>query len=369
MNVFNNSKSLASTNTSSNIILKNSVREKETNKQSLSLLLNGNKIVNIQNNNSTLNANYCNINIKNKLVSLSQLSNNKTDKKLNTCNRTPSFTKTRIIDLMSNSEKKLNNNKGRSSIDLKNIHKKILFNYTANIKRAIVDNNMNLKITSSMYYNKRSNKNGIKANLNNIPNINSIGNDISNKHNKYNILLSKPNINNNENLYNKTLFNKTTNGLNQLNKKYNYNFNFLFKIKNNFEYCPFRPKIENKKQSSIMHKNKQTNIKHYEIGNSNNYINTINKNQNNNINVRSLDKEINYQKKHYYNNVQNFQHKSEKKQIFPHKIFSSTNNNNNNNSNSHEMKKRENRGKEKNLAKKGKNDVILIDLNNKMSNN
>ena len=141
--IFNNSKSLGSTNTSSNIILKNSIRDKE-NKFSLSLFLNGNKIVNLQNNNSTINPSNCNVNIKNKLVSMS-LINKKNEHKLNSSNRTPSLTKTRIIDLCTNSEKKLSNH-GRSNIDLKNIHKKILFNYTANIKKELIDNNITLKI-------------------------------------------------------------------------------------------------------------------------------------------------------------------------------------------------------------------------------
>ena len=347
VNVCNNSKSLGSTNTSSNIILKNSVREKDNNK-SISLLFNGNKILNIQSNNSAINANNnYNINIKNKLIPLSQFTN-KSDKKLNICNRTPSFTKTRIVDLITNSEKKLSNKNGKSSIDLKNIHKKILFNYTANIKKAIVDNNINLKINSSMPDNKRNNnRSGTKIN-NHIQNqnISSIGNEPRNKYNKYNLLLAKPNINN-DNLYDKTLFNKTTNGFNQLKKnKYNYNFNFFFKIKNNFEYCPFKPKIENKKQSSIIskNKNKNTNIKHYEM--------IDNTNNNNNINLRSLDKDNN-QRKHYYNHIRN-NHKSEKKVSFPRKLLSS-----------HKKKETD---KDRILAKKGKSNIMVIDLKNKLNN-
>ena len=343
VNVCNNSKSLGSTNTSSNIILKNSVREKDNNK-SLSLLFNGNKIVNIQNNNnSTINAKNYNINIKNKLTSLSQI-NSKTDKKLNVCNRTPSFTKTRIIDLITNSEKKLSNKNGKSSIDLKNIHKKILFNYTANIKKAIVDNNLNLKINSSMHNNKRGNKSSNKL-YHNIPNMNSTGNE-PNKYNKYNLLLAKPNANNDNNLYEKTLFNKTTNGFNQLKKRYNYNFNFFFKIKNNFEYCPFKPKIDNKKQSSIISKNKHSNIKRYEI------IDNNNNNNNNNFNLRSLDKDVS-QKKHYYNHIRN-NHKSEKKVSFQQRILSS-----------HKIREKD---KHKNSVKKGKSNLIVIDLKNKMNN-
>ena len=344
LNIFNNSKSLGSTNTSSNIILKNSVRDKDNNR-SLSLFLNGNKIVNIQNNNSTINSNNCNINIKNKLSSLSQF-NNKNDKKLNNCNRTPSLTKTRIIDLITNSEKKLSNN-GKSSIDLKNIHKKILFNYTANVKKEIVDNNMNIKIKTNIHNNKRNN-NIDNKNLNQIPNINNTGNETINKYNKYNLLLAKSNINN-ENIYNKTLFNRTTNGFNKENKKYNYNFNFLFKIKNNFEYCPFKPKIDNKKQTSNISKNNNSNIKYFEIENKNNM------NHNNNINLRSLDKDNN-QKKHYYNYIPK-NHKSAKKVNVPRKLFS--------NNNIQEIKNKE---KTKSLVKKGRGNVIIIDLKNKMNN-
>ena len=343
LNIFNNSKSLGSTNTSSNIILKNSVRDKDNNR-SLSLFLNGNKIVNIQNNNSTINSNNCNINIKNKLSSLSQF-NNKNDKKLNICNRTPSLTKTRIIDLITNSEKKLSNN-GKSSIDLKNIHKKILFNYTANVKKEIVDNNMNIKIKTNIHNNKRNYNIDIK-NLNQIPNINNTGNETINKYNKYNLLLAKSNINN-ENIYNKTLFNRTTNGFNKENKKYNYNFNFLFKIKNNFEYCPFKPKIDNKKQTSNISKNNNLNIKNLEIENKNNM-------NHNNINLRSLDKDNN-QRKHYYNYISK-SHKSAKKVNVPSKLFS--------NNNIQEIKNKE---KAKILVKKGRGNIIIIDLKNKMNN-
>ena len=196
--LFNNSKSLGSTNNSSNIVFKNSSRDKDI--KSLSSFLNGNQILNIQNN-STLSSKY-NSNIKNKLVSFSSVNQNK---KLSKSNRNPSFTKTKIIDLSSNSEKKLNSNNGRSCIDLKNIHKKILFNYTANIKKEVIDNNMNLKIKNIIHNNKRNffndNKNLYtfnqifhqkQSNNSNI-NIDTRGNDLSNK---YNLLFTKTIVNN-----------------------------------------------------------------------------------------------------------------------------------------------------------------------------
>ena len=292
--LFNNSKSLGSTNTSSNIILKNSVRDKE-NKSYLSFILNGNKIVNLQNNNSTINTS--NINIKNKLANLT-LNNNKKEQKINVCNRTPSFTKTRIVDLYSNSEKKLNNH-GKSSIDLKNIHKKILFNYTTNIKKELIDNNLTLKIKSAFHNNKRNNiinnKNLIPI-KNNCINHDNIENETINNYNKYNILLTKPNINT-ENLYNKTFFNKTAKGFRQDkdNKKNTRNLNIFFNIKNNIENNILKKQIYKKKQASILNKNKLININHFE---NMNYFNTI-KTKDINFNIRSIEKES--QRKKSYN--------------------------------------------------------------------
>ena len=292
--IINNNKSLASTNTSSNIMLKNSVRDKDKN-YSLSLLLNGNKIVNIQNNNSTINPSNFNINLKNKLASVSFYKNKDEKKQLNSCNRTPSFTKTRIVDLCTNSEKKLINN-GKNSLDLKNIHKKILFNYTANVKREILDNNITLKIKRAFHNNKRNNEiktlYPIKNNNNNLINENEI-----NKYNKFNLLLTKQNINinndnnnNNNNIYyNKTLFNKSSNGLklDKINNTNNYNFHLIFNNKNNFENESLKKKIFNKKLYSLLNKNKFANINNNE---NSNYFNTI-KNRELNINLRSLDRD------------------------------------------------------------------------------
>ena len=335
--MLNNSKSLASTNTSSNIILKNSVRDKEN--KPLSIFLNVNKIINIKNNNSTINTSKCNTNIQNKLAYLSS-NKIKDEKILKECNRTPSFTKTRIIDLGTKSEKKINNY-GKSSIDLKNIHKKILFNYTANVKKEILDNNITLKIRDVI------NKNNNKTLYSNIYNINNNKNkdkdkeenEMMYKYNKYNLLVTKSNINN-DTIYNKTLFNKTAKGFKD---EKNNNFNVLFKIKNNFEYCPFKQKIDNKKQSSILDKN---NI----INNYNIMKNKDNKEYN--INLKSLEKDIE-QKKNKLNSIRT-NHKSAKKEniSIPKKIFPENNN--------------LNRIKAKSSMKRG--NIILIDVKNKFNN-
>ncbi len=335
--MLNNSKSLASTNTSSNIILKNSVRDKEN--KPLSIFLNVNKIINIKNNNSTINTSKCNTNIQNKLAYLSS-NKIKDEKILKECNRTPSFTKTRIIDLGTKSEKKINNY-GKSSIDLKNIHKKILFNYTANVKKEILDNNITLKIRDVI------NKNNNKTLYSNIYNINNNKNkdkdkeenEMMYKYNKYNLLVTKSNINN-DTIYNKTLFNKTAKGFKD---EKNNNFNVLFKIKNNFEYCPFKQKIDNKKQSSILDKN---NI----INNYNIMKNKDNKEYN--INLKSLEKDIE-QKKSKLNNIRT-NHKSAKKEniSIPKKVFLENNN--------------LNRIKAKSSMKRG--NIILIDVKNKFNN-
>ena len=102
MSIFNNSKSLASTNTSSNIIMKD--KENKT----ISIFINKNKILNLENN-SALSPKHNNIILKN-------------------------VTKSSKKDIESNSFKKIFGN-GKSCLDLKNIHKKILFNHTLNVCR------------------------------------------------------------------------------------------------------------------------------------------------------------------------------------------------------------------------------------------
>ena len=308
--LFNNSKSLGSTNNSSNIMFKNNIRDKDA--KSLSFFLNRNQIINIQNNLSMNSSINCNFNIKNKLISLSSINQ---EKQFTKCNRTPSYAKTRIIDLSSNTEKRLNNN-GKSCIDLKNIHKKLLFNYTASIKKEIIDNNMTLKIKNVIHnnnkrkiLNKSNNVYNMSKNLHHFQNINNKNNINNNKNNnsinknnnisinKYNLLLTKT-IVNNDNVYNKTLFNKTANGFhkgrNIDNKMFNYNFNVLFKIKNNFEYSPFRPKANhNKKFPSHLSKKYPVNLNNLGVDYS---PDNIKRNRKLNYNLRSLDKELNHRK-------------------------------------------------------------------------
>ena len=299
--LFNNSKSLGSTNNSSNILFKNSTRDKDS--KSFYSFMNGNQILNIQNNTSMNNSSNCNLNIKNKLSSLSSVNQ---EKKLTKCNRTPSFSKTKIINLSSNADKEgLSNSNHKSYIDLKNIHKKILFNYTANIKKELLDINMNLKITNVINNNKKNildeHKNIQHINKN-LVNIQSIDNNNSNYNNgiegyesanKYNLLLTKKTINN-DSIYNKTLFNRTTNGFHKENKKFNYNFNVLLKIKNNFEYSPFKPHINyNKRQPNNLSKKNILNLYNPEVDNS---ICKIKKNRKLNLTLRSIHKEFNLRK-------------------------------------------------------------------------
>ena len=325
--LFNNSKSLGSTNNSSNIMFKNSSRDKDI--KHLSSFLNGNQIINIENN-STLSSNKYNENIKNKLISLSSVNK---EKKLNKSNRTPSFTKTRIIDLTSNTENKLKSNNGRSCIDLKNIHKKILFNYTANIKKEVIDNNMTIKIKKVMHNNKRKilseNKNfyTLNQNLHQIQNTNSSNNSIINidttrneSYNKYNLLLTKT-ITNNDNIYSKTLFNKTNGfnkGKNIDNKKFNYNFNVLFKIKNNFECSPLKPKTNHDTKKKLISKKYPINMNHIEIDD---IQNNSKKNRKLNINLRSLDKEIHNRKININHSKRNYNSAKKVNMSFPQKLF------------------------------------------------
>ena len=302
--LFNNSKSLGSTNNSSNIMLKNSTRDKDS--KSFYSFINGKQIINIQNINSSMNSssNFY-LNIKNKLTSTSPINQ---EKKLAKCNRTPSFSKTKIKNLFSNAEKGLNNINGKSCIDLKNIHKKILFNYTANIRKEIIDNNMTSKIKNIIHNSKinildeHRNFYSMNKNLHHICKINNNKNNsnsnigITGSENKYNLSLNKKNVNN-INVFNNMIFNKTTNGFHKRkiidNGKFNYNFNVLFKIKNNFEYSPFKPQINNSKRlgSNISKKNIE-NINHLEVDNNI----KVKKNRILNFTLRSLDKELNFRK-------------------------------------------------------------------------
>lgn len=178
ISIFNNSKSLASTNTSSNIILKD--KENKT----LSIFLNKNKIFNIENN-SMLSPRYQNIIIND----IRKSRKNMKEKTLS-----PSFTKTKEENLETKSFKKLFGN-GNSCIDLKNIHKKILFNHTVNIKKEmngtsnIKNTRINLDLKPSknhkniFNYNIDKEKEKDKICINN-------GNMTNKSYNKYKLLLN-----------------------------------------------------------------------------------------------------------------------------------------------------------------------------------
>jgi hypothetical protein len=195
------------------------------------------------------------------------------------------------------------------------------------MKKELLDNNMTIKIKDVIHNNKRniSNENKNLVNLNQIQSSNSSKINVLSgikSNNKYNLLLTKTLVNN-DNIYNKTLFNKTTNGFNKGksidSKKFNYNFNVLFKIKNNFEYSPFKPIINHyKKQQSALSKKNPVNMKNIE---GDDIHNNIKKNRKLNFNLRSLDKEINHRKISINKSHKN--HKSAKKPhiSLPKKIF------------------------------------------------
>ena len=237
LSIFNNSKSLASTNTSSNIIQKN----KEN--RSLSIFLNKN--FNIGNNSSPRNNNIIIKNIRNnrKLLKERELS--------------PSISKKGIIDFDTKSYKKIFGI-GNVLLDSKNIHKKILFNHTVNIKKDIKE--------YKNIYNKHIDIN-IKDDTKNIFFMNNIN------HNKINI--NKENINNKS--YNKLIYNNNDNDKNintennitffdKMIKRFKSNkdsnkkrsiFNPIFKFNKNNEKPQMKsPPINNIKYSLILPQNK-----------------------------------------------------------------------------------------------------------------
>ena len=239
LSIFNNSKSLASTNTSSNIIQKN----KEN--RSLSIFLNKN--FNIGNNSSPRNNNIIIKNIRNnrKLLKERELS--------------PSISKKGIIDFDTKSYKKIFGI-GNVLLDSKNIHKKILFNHTVNIKKDIKE--------YKNIYNKHIDIN-IKDDTKNIFFMNNIN------HNKINI--NKENINNKS--YNKLIYNNNDNDKNintennitffdKMIKRFKSNkdsnkkrsiFNPIFKFNKNNEKPQMKsPPINNIKYSLILTQNNVT---------------------------------------------------------------------------------------------------------------
>ena len=227
MSIFNNSKSLASTNTSSNIIMKD--KENKT----LSIFINKNKMLNIENN-SALSPRHKNIILKN-------------------------LTKSSKKDVESNRFKKIFGN-GNSFLDLKNIHKKISFNHTLNIyrdlnecsniknkhiNRDIVLSNLNIKEKNLLDYN-------IDKNMNTINNY------------KYKLILdnNKKNeiMNNNNNTFEKIMKRFKSNKYN----KNNFVYNSVFKFTKDKEK-PFTQSPINNIKYSVIHSNKSQKINKFNI--------------------------------------------------------------------------------------------------------
>ena len=258
ISLFNNSKSLTSTNTSSNIILK----EKDNNNKTLSIFLNKNKIFNSENN-SILSPRYNNL-------------EKKSEKKINKNMPSPPLTKNKIgSEINAKRFTKLFNNNGNSCSDLKNIHKKILFNHTLNINRDIygyknIKNNnpinLDIKTNKIKFIEKlelKDNKDILNTNKNSI-NFNR-GNMSSKNYNRYKLLLTnnknKENTNNqkeekereNNNFLDKMIKRFKSNKENNIKQT---NFNSVFKFKKSKENTQTKSPINNIKYSLILsHKN------------------------------------------------------------------------------------------------------------------
>ena len=228
MSIFNNSKSLASTNTSSNIIMKD--KENKT----LSIFINKNKMLNIENN-SALSPRHKNIILKN-------------------------LTKSSKKDVESNRFKKIFGN-GNRSLDLKNIHKKILFNHTLNIYRDLNE--------CSNIKNKHINRDIVLSNLN-IKEKNLLDYNIDknmNKINNYKYKLILDNNKKNEILNNNNTFEKIMKRFksNKYNKN-NFVYNSVFKFTKDKEK-PFTKSPINNIKYSVIHSNKSQKINKFNIFN------------------------------------------------------------------------------------------------------
>ena len=228
MSIFNNSKSLASTNTSSNIIMKD--KENKT----LSIFINKNKILNIENN-SALSPRHKNIILKN-------------------------LTKSSKKDVESNRFKKIFGN-GNSFLDLKNIHKKISFNHTLNIYRDLNE--------CSNIKNKHINRDIVLSNLN-IKEKNLLDYNIDknmNKINSYKYKLILDNNKKNEIMNNNNTFEKIMKRFksNKYNKN-NFVYNSVFKFTKDKEK-PFMKSPINNIKYSVIHSNKSQKINKFNIFN------------------------------------------------------------------------------------------------------
>ena len=228
MSIFNNSKSLASTNTSSNIIMKD--KENKT----LSIFINKNKMLNIENN-SALSPRHKNIILKN-------------------------LTKSSKKDVESNRFKKIFGN-GNSFLDLKNIHKKISFNHTLNIYRDLNE--------CSNIKNKHINRDIVLSNLN-IKEKNLLDYNIDknmNKINSYKYKLILDNNKKNEIMNNNNTFEKIMKRFksNKYNKN-NFVYNSVFKFTKDKEK-PFMKSPINNIKYSVIHSNKSQKINKFNIFN------------------------------------------------------------------------------------------------------
>ena len=228
MSIFNNSKSLASTNTSSNIIMKD--KENKT----LSIFINKNKMLNIENN-SALSPRHKNIILKN-------------------------LTKSSKKDVESNRFKKIFGN-GNSCLDLKNIHKKILFNHTLNIYRDLNE--------CSNIKNKHINRDILLSNLN-IKEKNLLDYNIDknmNKINSYKYKLIVDNNKKNEIMNSNNTFEKIMKRFksNKQNKN-NFVYNTVFKFTKDKEK-PFMKSPINNIKYSVIHSNKSQKINKFNIFN------------------------------------------------------------------------------------------------------
>ena len=228
MSIFNNSKSLASTNTSSNIIMKD--KENKT----LSIFINKNKMLNTENN-SALSPRHKNIILKN-------------------------LTKSSKKDVESNRFKKIFGN-GNSCLDLKNIHKKISFNHTLNIYRDLNE--------CSNIKNKHINRDIVLSNLN-IKEKNLLDYNIDknmNKINDYKYKLILDNNKKNEIMNNNNTFEKIMKRFksNKYNKN-NFVYNSVFKFTKDKEK-PFMKSPINNIKYSVIHSNKSQKINKFNIFN------------------------------------------------------------------------------------------------------
>ena len=301
LSFFNNNKSFGSTNTSSNMNIKNMSRDKANN--SFSLLLNKDllKLSNI----SAINKSNFYVDMQNKITSSKSTKN---ENKIYGYNQTPSYSKKKLKDLYSKSEKKLIKDEEKKLIEYKNNDKKILFNYISNIKK---ENNYNFVLKDIIHNSKRNNLN-ISGNLSNISNHNQMfkknnSNIILNTENwkKSNILLTKNNYNFKNNFFNKSLFNKYINSAHSKENEIKYNnFSENLKIKKNFENSLYKNNNHNSfyKNNILSQINNHMNIERSE--------NEKNNKKNKLLNLKDFYKNVNKYKSNYP------QHKSTHKEKF-----------------------------------------------------